>query len=341
MKKIFISFCFLLLSVCLNAQLPIENVKLFTLTTASDTIQFIKIDEDTTQTKPSLLFCQGSLPMPLIGEFEKGNFSIMATSNFDYKTLSAKYHIIIISMPNTPIVANKNQLNHQYGYVPDTSKPYHYDTEYWKNNYLEKYVERANAVLDFLRKQTWVNKNKIIVFGHSQGSHIALHVAKQNQDIYALGYFSGNVLGRFASTVLEARNDAKSGKISENEAQANIDEKYDWWKTICRDTTEFSIENSDSKRTWKSFSQTSIELLISIKTPVFIAYGTKDDGPQICDIMPIYFELAGKKNYKMRPFVGCGHNFEEITPNGNHNWDKMYWDEAVKEFILWCEDIKN
>jgi hypothetical protein len=68
----------------------------------------------------------------------------------------------------------------------------------------------------------------------------------------------------------------------------------------------------------------------------YIAYGTKDDGPQQCDLLPIYFELAGKTNYKIRPFVGRGHNFEEITVEGKHNFDNMRWKEAVDEFMLWC-----
>jgi len=62
-------------------------------------------------------------------------------------------------------------------------------------------------------------------------------------------------------------------------------------------------------------------------------------GPQICDILPIFFELTGKTDYKMRPFVGYGHNFEEIEPDGSSNWDKMYWNDAVNEFILWVESF--
>jgi len=341
MQKILAVFPLLLLSVYLNAQIPIDNVRLFSIVTTNDTIQFIRIDADTTKTKPTILFCQGSLPIPLIGKHKDGSSFIYATNNFDYKKISEKYNIIVISMPNTPVVADRKQLNHQYAYVPDTLKPYTVDRQYWKNNYLEKYVERDNRVLNFLRKQTWVDKNKIIIIGHSQGSHIALELAKQNQDIYALGYFGGNILGRYASIILQQRNAANSGKISQEEAQTNIDDKYSWWKTVCRDTTEFSIEKSDSKRAWKSFSQPDIELLTSIKTPLFIAYGTKDDGAQMGDVMPVFFELKGKTNYKMRPFVGCGHNFEEINPDGSSNWDKMHWKEAMNDFISWIENSKN
>ncbi len=341
MQKIATFFSLWLLAVCANAQLPVDNVKLFSIVDKNDTIRFIKIDADITQKKPTILFCLGSLPMPLIGPKKDGTFFIVGINNFDYKTISKKYNIIVISKPNTPIIGNPNQLNDQFAYVPDTSKPRVYDAQYWQKNYLEKNVEQSNIVLNFLRKQPWVDKHKIILLGHSQGAHVALHLAKQNPDIYALGYFSGNILGRYESIILRERNAANSGIILQEEAQTNIEEKYEWWKTVCRDTTEFSIEESDAKRTWKSFSQFGIELLTSIKTPVFIAYGTKDAGAQICDIMPVYFEMAGKTNYKMRPFVGCGHNFEEITPEGKSNWDKMYWKDAVNEFISWVESNKE
>ena len=332
---------FLSLSFFLKAQLPIEDVELFSITTKSDTIDFIKLNADTTQTKPTILFCQGSLPMPLIVTIDDQGPVILAVNNFEYKTLLEKYNIVLISMPHTPVVADRSRLNEQCAYMPDTLKPNEYDIQYWTDNYLDKYVERGNAVLDFLRKQIWVDKNKIILLGHSQGTYVAASLAAQNPDIYALGYFSGSIVGRYAQFILQIRNAARAGKISKEEAQTKIEEEYDWWKNVCRNTTDFSVKEADSKRTWKSFSAPVIAQITTLKTPVFIAYGTEDDGPQMCDILPVYFELAGKTNYKMRPFIGCGHNFEEITPDGNHNWDEMHWNDAVNEFILWIESLNE
>ncbi len=164
--------------------------------------------------------------------------------------------------------------------------------------------------------------------GHSQGTHIAANLAEQNPDIYALGYFSGNVSGRYSQFILQDRNAAKTGKVSREEAQANIEKRYEWWQLLCRGKMT-DEQSGDPVHTWKSFSVSDVNRLVALKNPVYIAYGTEDDGPQLCNILPVYFELAGKTNYKMRPFVGCGHNFEEIMPDGSHNWDKMYWNEAV------------
>ena len=132
-----------------------------------------------------------------------------------------------------------------------------------------------------------------------------------------------------------------SCRISNEEAQTNIERRYEWWESVCRDTTEFSADVSDTKRAWKSFSTPDINQITALKMPVFIPYGTEDYAAQICDILPVLFELAGKRNYKMRPFIGCGHNFEEIAPDGRHNWDKMYWNDVVNEFLFWIENLNK
>ena len=317
----------------------LENVRQFSIIHASDTIQFIKINADTLSQKPTILYCQGSLPIPLIGIGKHGAF-LTPINNFDYQTIAEGYNIIIISMPHTPIVADSNHVNSRFAYLPDPSKPYQYDIRYLEDNHLGKYVERGNTVLQFLREQTWVDKHRIILLGHSQGSHVAANLAEQNPDIWALGYFSGNVLGRLSQLIFQERDSAKTGKLSKEEAQDNIERHYQWWQNLCRGTLT-EEQTGDPAHTWKSFSGSNIERLVALRMPVYVAYGTEDSGAQQCDILPIFFELAGKTNYQLRPFVGCGHNFEEITLAGESNWDKMYWDMAMKEFITWCESIKQ
>jgi len=320
----------------LKAQGQVENSKIFTITINSDSIQFLRISKDTISPKPVILFCQGSLPLPLI-LIDKEVSVIPVLNNFDYKRISERYNIVVISMPNTPISAQKEELNKLYAFVPDISKPDGYDRKYIKNNYLEKYVERGNLVLEYLRKQTWVDASKIILLGHSQGAHIAAYLAAQNRDIYAVGYFSGNPLGRYSQLINEQRNKSKSGQLTINEAQSNIDSIYIKWESICRGVNKNNQVDSD--QTWMSFSDVYIDILVALKMPLYIAYGTEDMGGQFCDFLPIYFELANKTNYLLRPFIGCGHNFEEIMPDGSHNYDKMYWSEAVEEFISWCEKL--
>jgi pimeloyl-ACP methyl ester carboxylesterase len=331
-RKLLISVLLLFCTIAIFAQSQSvwSYTKQYTIVQNSDTIDFLRISNlSDNEPKPTILFCLGSLPIPLISLTGKETY--FSCINWDYQTNLDKYNLIVISMPHTPIEIDTKELNDQGAYTPNLdSSAYHND------DYLANYVRRGNAVLDFLRKQTWVDTTRIIIFGHSQGSYIASHLAEQNPDIYAVGYFSGDVLGRYSSIILQERNEAKRGKISQEEAQANIEKRYEWWREVCRNPVDFPAKEGNSKRTWKSFTISDVDLLTNLKMPVYIVYGTEDDGPQMCDILPIFFELKGKTNYKMRPFVGCGHNFEEITPDGKHHFDKMHWKEAMSEVISWC-----
>lgn len=301
----------------------------YSITEGNDTISFIRIAKDNVE-KPTIIFCQGSLPVPVVIN-SQGSKWVPALSNFDFFSHLDRYHYVIISMPNIPICVDEEKLNNRYEYTPKGN----YVEEYRQNDYLEKYVERGNAVLKFLRQQEWVKKNKIITVGHSQGSFVALELGLQNVDIHAVGCLSFNILGRYSQFILKQRNAVRYGIITDSIAQKNIDEKYEWWQNVCRDTTEF--ETGNTKRTWRSFSRPFVDDIVNLKMPVYVAFGTEDDGASMCDLLPLFFELKGKHNYKIHAFIGCGHNFEQILPDGKSDYENMHWQDVMDEFIDWCE----
>ncbi|GHT61751.1 hypothetical protein FACS189451_04470 [Bacteroidia bacterium] len=311
-----------------------DEVQIFNvISSKNDTIHFLKIDKDTITSKPTILFCQGSLPIPLLVTDGKNTF--IPSLNFDYKKISQKYNLVVISMPHTPVIVDGMKLNDDFEFVPDIDYPQVYDSLYLKNNYLDNYVDRGNTVIQFLKTQKWVDKSKIILAGHSQGANVAINMAANNPDIYAIGYLSGNIDGRFTQYLREERRKANDGLQTQEQAQMNIDRLYSDWKLICAD----QIDYGDPNHTWKSFSQSFLPVMLQLKMPVYVAYGTQDDiRTEGCDYLPIYFELKGKKNYVIRPFVNCGHNFEEILPNGQSDFEKMHWNDVMEEFIKYVEN---
>jgi len=313
------------------------DARLFSIVSdKGDTIRFLKTDTSIIQKKPTIIFCQGSLPIPLIIDIGVKKF-IPALNNFNYKKLSEKYNLIVISMPHTPVIVAKEKLNNQYQYVPNLNQEYKFDALYLRDNYLEKYVERANCVIKYLKTRKWVDKNGISVFGHSQGSYIALKLAEQNPSIRAVGYSGGNPSGRFTLNIRKQRRDVISKKITPTEGQKNINEYYKVWKNYCKGIDP-EVGNADRAKTWTSFTFPLWDELIHLKTPIFITYGTEDlESSEGCELLPIYFEKAGKTNYTMMPMVGCGHNFEEITSEGASNYDKMHWDDVMNSFVEWLE----
>ncbi|MCL1943407.1 MAG: hypothetical protein FWF54_07670 [Candidatus Azobacteroides sp.] len=345
MKNIkYYSICILLYTFhCLNAQDRIDslNVCRFSIIHEKDTIQFIKINNDLETPKPTILFCQGSLAIPLIIKSAEGRLSISMIDNFDYKKISETYNIIVISSPHVPLIVDESQLNHQYAYITDKNNEHSYPQAYLDVNYLEKYVERGNAVIDFLLRQKWVDKNHIIVVGHSQGAKVAAKITAENNHIAALGFFSGNPMGRAEQYVRQSRLSELKGILSPEEAQAEINKTYSWWKWQCDHINEPSQHGEDSPRTTISFSTPILPDLLKIIIPIYIAYGTKDIGSSYCDLLPIDFIRAGKTNYNLVPYLGLEHNYFEVDPTGKPDYDKCHWVQVMNDFVDWLNKINN
>ena len=91
-KRYILILVYLGLSIFAQGQHAIENLDAcrFTLQTPTDTIQFIKINRDLDTPKPTLIFCQGSLPVPLVIKFKEGD-TIMDIQTFSRQKVKPLY----------------------------------------------------------------------------------------------------------------------------------------------------------------------------------------------------------------------------------------------------------
>ncbi len=344
MKVKFIIIIFLVLGVCAksNSQIYTDlNARIFNITSSkNDTIFFLKTDTCLNKKKPTIIFLQGSRPVPLIIDWGEFKF-IPSINNFDYGSLSLRYNLIVISKPNTPVMATKKQLDDQYNFISkeDTTNGV---SKYLQNNVMENYVSRANAVINYLVKQKWVDASNICLIGHSEGANIAIKLAK-NKYVKAIGYFSGNPDGGFSKYIKETRVETLSLKRSAKDVQENINQLYENWDKKSQINSQ-SKKNKDYylAKVWLSFGQSLQNEIVAMNKPLFLSYGTDDFGIALGnDLLPIYFMNVGKTNYKMMPMVGCGHNFEEISSDRVPNYDKMHWDDVMTGFITWFEGLKE
>src|SRR5687768_724850 len=118
-----------------------------------DTVDILiksKKDEEL-KAKPLFLFCQGSLPQPLIKYDEKGPFSVFT---FNPDSLAENFHVIIISKPYIPVLTDIKALGQDYSYTDSLGG---FPKAYIKRNYLDYYVDRNIEVIRFLLKQKWVS----------------------------------------------------------------------------------------------------------------------------------------------------------------------------------------
>lgn len=306
----------------------------FSLKQKNDTIDFILVDTKTDEKKPIFLFCQGSLPMPLFVKPEKGKMWMIGggITNFDLNELKKSYHLIVISMPKTPVIVNEKNLNKSYCYIPNPNEPDEFDKEYVKSDYLENYENRAKEVLKFLRKQKWVNNSKLIVAGHSQGSKVATLIALNNKNVTNLGLFGANPFGRIDQNIRNYRKSAESKEITWEEADEQIEKTYQMYKDSY---DEDVLKKNPYLLAWKSFSRPLINDWLKIKIPTYLAYGTNDIASDLCDLVPLFYIQNSKTNLTYKRHLNLEHNFFEVNENGRANYEKEHWKAVMNEFIKW------
>ncbi len=310
------------------------DVFVYTISNSEDTIQYIKIGTDTTTVKPTILFLQGSLPIPLIIDF---NDFKHINIPFQYTDLIKEFHLIEISMPHTPVETNQNNLNRQFCFTTDTTNENSFKKEYLKNNYLDNYVSRTNSVIIDLLNKKWVNKQQIHLIGHSQGAKIATAVASQNANISTVSLLGFNAFGRFDENIRRERNKLRQNKITGDEYLNNINYHYEKWEEINKNPNDYESGNLN----WTSFSIDYVPFLLKINVPIFVGFGTEDISAENCDLLPIIFIENEKSNLTIKPYIGLEHNFFEIK-NGYPDYQNgAHWTEVINDIIVWIKNNKS
>lgn len=305
----------------------------FQIRDKAEKIDFIVFDPEVKDKKPVFLWCQGSLPYPLYVNSKKDGLWVIGggISNFDVKTIKKYYHLIIISMPNTPVIAEEDQINDSYWYFGNSKDKNEPSDDFIKSDYLENYVHRAIKVLKFLRKQDWVDSSKLIVAGHSQGSKVATKVAAAYKPVSKLGVFGANPFGRIDQNIRDYRKDAEKNAITWPEAEKGIEKEYQLYREA---NNPEMVRKKPYLLSWKSFSEPLIDDWLAFNRPIYMAYGTHDIASDLCDLVPLYFIRAHKNNLTYKRYLNTDHNFFEVESGETHH-DKPHWEEAMNSFIQW------
>lgn len=304
----------------------------FELTHKKDTIDFVVADTSLSVVKPVLLFCQGSQPVPLFFDFGSRGIVPVTLNNFDVTEMKKKYHVVVISMPKTPIVVSPDHLNRSYSYVQDTSIEHSYHPEYVKGDFLENYVDRANTVIKYLVKQKWVDKKTIVVAGHSQGSRVAVGIAHSKKRVTKLGLFGYNPKRRIDQIIWSYRKQAQNGEITWEQAESLQQEQYEFYQEVVNPDT---VEAHPYLKSWQSFSTCSVSQLTELDIPVYIAFGSDDVIAEYCDLLPLDFAEKNKTNYVLKRYPKLEHNFFPVNEEGRPDYSNGQWINVMNSFIEW------
>jgi len=331
---IIISFAFMIHPYYGQKQIEGTNATQEHTVIDGDTVNFLHFSSDYKVAKPTLLFLQGSLPIPLIIEF--GDYKHINTP-FKRDSLLNDYNLVIISMPHTPVLVKNSAVNASYSYITDAVNKDSYDINYLKNNVLANYVKRTKAVVDHLVTKKWVESSQIHVIGHSQGAKVATKTAAKFPEIFkSVSLLGFNPDGRFDQLIRQERKNMQHGIITSTQYQENIEQLY----IQLQKTNKTPLDYEQGHSSLLSFSIDYKPLLKKLTPPVFIGFGTNDIIAENCDLLPILFINQGKKNYLLKPYLELNHNFFESLPNGKPNYEHGgHWDDVIQDITHWISSL--
>lgn len=320
MKKVFIIISFFLSFILFSQEIRKDSI-LYGGTVSKYIVLSKKGEKH--KRKPLFFFCQGSLARPLqILVSEDSGYPILP---FNLETITNDYHLVIVNKPSLPLSEFVENLKDDFSYPKNGLPP----KDYILNNHLEFYYKRNNRILKKILKENWVDSKRLVVAGHSEGSYIALKMAKHNSKISHLIYSGGNPLGRMMSMISMSRQNP-------NEEETWVKDDLKDWKQIVENKNIKETDRENTSFYHYSLSQNFIPDLLSLKIPVLVTYGTKDQNGIFNDYLQVVAIQQNKRNFIFKSYFNCDHNFFPLV-NGQPNHSVENWDNVAKDWVDWLK----
>ena len=307
-----------LFSTIINSQ-NIEGISDFNkieIIAKNDTITFSQntINENN---KPTIVFVQGSLPIPLI---LKDNNDLWINFPFDYTKFNKEVNLIIINRKGVPLISEYND------YEKFQNNP---SKEYLENDNLYYRVFQVEEVLKYLKKQKWVDNNNIFLVGHSEGYRVVAKVAEKNPKIKKIACLAADPLNRISENIIRLQQE---NITLENDSLRvlKIYKEINDYKNI----KNFNVMENDMMNFVSYNENPPINSFKKYKNPVLISYGTNDVRAFNNNLLPL---LIKKKNLELKIYPDLDHNFfkKEFDKDGKPLEDSYHWDRVFKDVVDW------
>ena len=272
-----------------------------------------------------------------------------------------EFNIIIISKPGLKRYATDADLSPelarqgQYLQLDSNNRP---PQKYTNNNKLYKLGGTCIEVIKFLKKQPWVDRDNIYIYGHSQGAIVAAYVAaKDPQDIKKVIYSQGNAYGVYAGYLSSIVYNQQSiqdvnGKMDsiyrvhsslvEGKPDKDMAEQYQWKEADLTDK-----RNNDFYDLcyggWRSLEEpTAIEYLLKINCPVLLVQGLGSPSDMDNKNIPLDFARHHKRNLTTLFYPGYDHNFFKAVTDekGNQMAPEFHWDDVFGDVRKWLLHLR-
>lgn len=267
--------------------------------------------------KPTIVFVQGSLPIPLI---LKDNIDLWINFPFDYTKFNKEVNLIIINRKGVPLISEYND------YEKFQNNP---SKEYLENDNLHYRVFQVEEVLKYLKKQKMVDNNNIFIVGHSEGYRVVAKVAERNPKIKKIACLAADPLNRISENIIRLQQE----NITLGNDSLRVLKIY---KEIndYKNLKNFNLMQNDMMNFVSYNENPPINSFKKYKNPVLISYGTNDVRAFNNNLLPL---LINKKNLELKIYPDLDHNFikKEFDKDGTPLEDSYHWDRVFKDVVDW------
>lgn len=323
----------------------LESYKHYSIVTKKDTIHFhIYCIGELSQKKELLVYLHGSGSAPLFNIIERYDTLFSLVNNepkqkiqkslfinssvpFDLDQIPEDYAIVLISKKGIPFQVNNIQFTAPKSFYESESIDYR--------------VDQADRVIHYIRKKLCKNLKSILVLGHSEGSDVAAKLAIVNKSITHLAFWSGGGPTQYYDFALFIRNEVHRGNITEADAMHQLDSLIDQIHSINTEPNKLSKQwLGHTYQRWYSFSEPSINNLLKVKIPIFIAMGAKDKSVPIESfyLIPIEFARLGKTNLTYKIYPEYDHSFNIPPKSEKENWQFHFMD-VFNDLLKWKNQL--
>lgn len=304
-----------------------------------DTINFHTYSNSKKLPNKILVFIQGSGSSPIFQlikhtdtiKTNDGNskirkyLEIQKTIPFNLETLPNDYLLVVISKKAIPFEFLGENFK-----VPKT---------FYLNDNLNYRVWQTEKVLDYVLKNIARKPEKLILMGHSEGTEVVAKLGVSNKNISHIGYFSGGGNAQYYDFILDIRKYVQRGEMTEEESVTEIEKLFNEVRDIYKDPNNLnkSFMGHPYKK-WSSSVEPSIDNLLKINIPIYVAHGAKDKAVPIesAYLIPIEFIRKNKNNLTFKVYPNLDHSFG-VVPNSKNEKYIDKWNLVLDNFLKWCE----
>ena len=205
-------------------------------------------------------------------------------------------------------------------------------------------IEDLRAALDFLAQEQRIDKTKIAVLGHSEGSFYASRLASTDQRIAACIIMAGMVVTNIHDADLEVMDYfSKMPPDWDKEYLADIARSTEQTMKIIREGKDWTLLQGKRiylKKARMNLENNPLNVIRKLKAPTLVLQGKKDTIvlPEHAKLLEDALKEGGNQNYQLKFFGSLGHFFGDMVQDGVRRTHLTTNEKVMDTIVKWLED---